>query len=132
MCEQDEIERLRRLDIRLARLLGWRVEEYTFQDMHLKWRTEYRLGKNKDRLHLVEPLDLVRAKEDWLAALAATEEFARNRPSDEAGCLYYSAATERFELPEPARPLEAQQMSPHYGAPGGVVPRVAGERIDPA
>ena len=93
-----------------------------------------RRGKNRPedfaRLSLVEPFDLVRAKGEWLAALADTEAFARGRPGSEAGCLYYSGTAGRFMVPEPGRSLEEQGVTPHFGAPFGVVPRVTGERIE--
>lgn len=97
----------------------------------LKRRGRYR-PEDFERLRLVEPFDLVRAKGEWLAALADTEAFARSRPGDEAGCLYHSAASGRFVVPEPGRSLEEQRVTPHFGAPGGVVPRVTGQRIEPA
>jgi len=92
----------------------------------LKRRGRYR-PEDFERLQLVEPFDLVRAKGAWLAALEDAEVFARHRPPEEAGCLYYSAPKQGFVRPDPETP----GTSPHYGAPGGVLPRVAGQRIDP-
>jgi hypothetical protein len=82
------------------------------------------------RLQLVEPFDLVRAKGEWLAALAAAESFAESRPAGELGCLYYSQRTEEFGVPAPGVALTEVGIEPHFGAPGGVLPRVAGERIE--
>jgi hypothetical protein len=79
------------------------------------------------RLNLAGPFDLRAAKVEWMGALAFAEAFARERPPDELGCLYYSVAEDRFTLPEPTPSLEAQGMAPHFGAPGGVVPRVEEE-----
>ena len=62
-------------------------------------------------------------EQTWLAALSATEEFARSRPAEEAGCLYYSASRKRFVLPEPDVPLADQGVAPHWGRPGGILPR---------
>jgi hypothetical protein len=50
----------------------------------------------------------------------------------QSGCLYYSTASGRFVIPEPDASLEAQRIVPHSGQPGGVLPRIAGERIDGA
>jgi hypothetical protein len=77
------------------------------------------------RLQLTAPFDLVEAKTTWLAALEATDRFVRERPPTEVGCLYYHAASERFVIPRADRSLAAQGIVPHYGAPGGVVPRIA-------
>jgi hypothetical protein len=80
------------------------------------------------RLHLAEPVDLHELKAEWLAALDGTDAFVRRRPPEEAGCLYYATEQRRFVDPdEPgAGPVVA-----HYGAPGGVLPRIledAGEQ----
>lgn len=95
----------------------------------LKRRSRYR-PEDFTRLNLVEPFDLVAAKQTWLGALADAETFARERPPDEAGCLYYAAGERRFVAPVADRPLEAQGLVAHFGAPGGVVPRVADQRLD--
>jgi hypothetical protein len=76
------------------------------------------------RLHLVEPFDLVAAKQTWLGALDDAEAFARARPPEELGCLYYETATERFVTPKPGLSLAAQGIVSHYGTPGGVIPQV--------
>ena len=77
------------------------------------------------RLRLAEPFDLQRAKATWLAALEGAEAFARERPADESGCLYFHTARERFVLPRADASLGEQGIVPHYGAPGGVLPRIA-------
>jgi hypothetical protein len=82
------------------------------------------------RLQLTEPFDLRAAKEEWLAALARAEAFARERPPGESGCLYYSTDREAFVLPDPGVGLEEQGVVPHFGRPGGVLPRVADARIE--
>jgi hypothetical protein len=82
------------------------------------------------RLSLAQPFDLVRAKGIWLAALAAAERFAAERPAAELGCLYYSTRSGKFVLPEPETGLAEAGIVPHFGTPGGVLPRVAGERIE--
>ncbi len=86
-----------------------------------------RRGRNRPeemaRLQLAEPFDPVASKETWLAALDEADSFARSRPTDETGCLYYSASAEAFVIPRPDVSLEAQGLSLHFGAPGGVIPR---------
>ena len=86
-------------------------------------RGRYR-PKDFTRLRLVEPFDLVAAKRTWLGALADAEAFARERPADELGCLYYSERTKAFVVPAAGRALAEQGIVPHYGAPFGVVPRL--------
>ena len=86
-----------------------------------------RRGRNRPeemaRLQLAQPFDPVASKETWLAALQSAESFVRARPTDETGCLYYSASAETFVIPRPDMPLEAQGLSVHFAAPGGVIPR---------
>ena len=83
------------------------------------------------RLQLAEPFDLVGAKATWLAALDAAQSFARSRPPEESGCLYYAARKQRFVMPDAGVTLAAAGIVPHFGAPGGVVPRPAEQRIEP-
>lgn len=77
------------------------------------------------RLRLAVPFDAVASKEAWLEALEEADSFVRARPTDETGCLYYSAVEETFVLPRPDRTLEDQGASVHFGAPGGVLPQIA-------
>lgn len=79
------------------------------------------------RLDLTEPFDLVAAKEKWLSALDRAEAFVRERPTEELGRLYYSRERERFVAPEPERDLESQGLVPHFGSPGGILPRALPE-----
>lgn len=81
------------------------------------------------RLNLAEAFDLQAARGEWMEALASAEAFARERPPEELGSLYYSAATNRFALPEPNTSLDAQGLVLHFGAPGGVVPQVVGNGV---
>ena len=76
------------------------------------------------RLQLATPFDPVASKETWLAALRDADAFARSRPTDETGCLYYAQNDQAFVLPRSDAPLEAQGVSLHFGAPGGVLPRM--------
>jgi hypothetical protein len=73
------------------------------------------------RLHLSEPMDVRRMKTDWLEALEAAEDFIKTRPPEESGCLYYAPASKRFVDPDKAG---EGQVLPHFGRPGGVLPRV--------
>lgn len=76
------------------------------------------------RLHLVEPVNLPALKARWLTALEEADTFVRNRPPSEVGCLYYSRTLERFVAPGTPGSDDAV---PHYGRPGGVLPRVLAE-----
>lgn len=82
------------------------------------------------RLQLVEPFDLAQARAIWRTALADAESFARQRPPDESGCLYYSATLDRFVVPRYDQSLEEQGVIAHFGTPGGVLPRPSGMRIE--
>jgi hypothetical protein len=94
----------------------------------IKRRGRYR-AEDFARLHLAEPFDLRAAKGTWLEALADAERFARERPPEEHGCLYYSTPQGRFVIPEPGRSLASDGIVLHFGAPGGVVPRMADGRV---
>ena len=76
------------------------------------------------RLILAGPFDAVASKELWLGALADAEAFARSGPTDEVGCLYYSPELESFTAPDRKSDLASQGLITHFGAPGGVLPRV--------
>lgn len=97
----------------------------------LRRRGRYR-PEEVARLDLVEPLDLVEAKQTWLAALEQAESFVRTRPVEELGCLYYSPADERFVAPgsehlvaPEGAGVGADDVVPHFGRPGGVLPQVS-------
>lgn len=75
------------------------------------------------RLQLAEPVEPKAARDTWRAALAEADAFARSRPAEEAGCLYYSADRSRFVLPDPGTSLTEQGMAIHWGRPRGVLPR---------
>lgn len=85
-----------------------------------------RRGRNRPeefaRLQLAAPFDVVAAKTRWLSALDEAERFFAERPAEEAGCLYWSAAQGGFVQP---RPDDVVQL--HWGRPGGVLPGVRGE-----
>ena len=96
----------------------------------LKRRGRYR-PEDFTRLQLVEPFDLPAAKSEWLDALGETERFARARPPEECGCLYYATREARFVLPRSDVSLADQGLVLHFGGPGGVLPRIAESRIEP-
>jgi hypothetical protein len=72
------------------------------------------------RLDLAEPVDIHALKRDWLEALDSVEPFVEFQPREEIGCLYYSATQQAF-----IDPREVSDAVPHFGRPGGVLPRVA-------
>jgi hypothetical protein len=73
------------------------------------------------RLHLADPVDLKELKAEWLAALDGADAFVRTRPPEEAGCLYYATTQGRFVDPDTPG---VGPVVPHYGAPGGILPRI--------
>ena len=89
----------------------------------LKRRGRYR-QEDFARLHLAVPLDLTELKVKWLAALDQAEAFVTARPPEQLGCLYYSTTQERFV--SEFQPGDADVV-PHYGRPGGLLPRVDGQ-----
>ncbi|MGD0839144.1 MAG: hypothetical protein ABSB49_21115 [Polyangia bacterium] len=84
----------------------------------LRRRGRYR-PEDFARLHLAEPVDLPKLKVRWLSALDAAERFFATRDPSEVGCLYYSRALGHFVEPKPG-----DEVAPHYGRPGGVLPAV--------
>lgn len=84
------------------------------------------------RLQLTVPFDVAASRTAWLDALTAADAFVRTRPAEEFGCLYYSSASGRFALPAADATLAKQGLVPHFGAPGGVLPRVVGAAVEGA
>ena len=76
-------------------------------------------GEDLERLDLAESVDLHSMKQSWLEALDSVEPFVASRPPEEIGCLYYSAAQREF-----VDPRKVTDAVPHFGRPGGVLPRV--------
>jgi hypothetical protein len=95
----------------------------------LKRRGRYR-EEDFARLRLVAPVDLVANKQEWLDALSQADAFARARPADEWGCLYWSRDRHAFVVPREDKSLDEQGVVPHFGTPGGVVPRMADARVE--
>ncbi|MCB0328422.1 MAG: hypothetical protein KDD70_02130 [Bdellovibrionales bacterium] len=89
----------------------------------LKRRGKYRADDFK-RLQLTEEVDLVAMKTHWLEALADAEKFIRLQPPEELGCLYYSKKKEGFVAPDRAKKEKDQDVVPHFGRPGGLLPKV--------
>ncbi len=76
-------------------------------------------SEDLDRLDLTVAVDLQWLKSAWLEALDSVEPFVTSCPLDEIGCLYYSASHREF-----VDPRNAPDAVPHFGRPGGVLPRV--------
>jgi len=72
------------------------------------------------RLDLAEPIDVRAIKRAWLEALESVEPFVASRPPDQIGCLYYSGSRQAF-----VDPRGVNDAQPHFGRPGGVLPRVS-------
>ena len=72
------------------------------------------------RLDLAEPIDVRAIKSAWFEALDSVEPFVASRPPDEIGCLYYSPSRQAF-----VDPREVGDAQPHFGRPGGLLPRVS-------
>lgn len=79
------------------------------------------------RLDLAVPLVATQIKMDWTAALAEADRFIRSQPADEAGCLYYHEKTGQFVTPSTEGDLPEDPPVPHFGRPGGVLPRLLDE-----
>jgi len=84
----------------------------------LRRRGRYR-PEDFARLHLSQPVDLPKLKLRWMAALDTAERFFTTRDPSEVGCLYYSRSLGKFVEPRPG-----DDVVPHYGRPGGVLPTV--------
>lgn len=77
------------------------------------------------RLHLAESVDPVALKTWWLRALEVADAFVRQRPSSEAGCLYYHVKRRAFVAPQAGEEVgPGGSIVLHFGRPGGVLPRV--------
>jgi hypothetical protein len=76
-------------------------------------------AEDLQRLDLAAPVDLHATKQAWLGALDSVGAFVSARPPEEIGCLYYSVSQRAF-----VDPREASDAVPHFGRPGGVLPRV--------
>lgn len=95
----------------------------------LKRRGRYR-PEDFARLNLAGPFDLIAAKQTWLDAMAQAEAFARARPPEEIGCLYYATKQGAFVMPRADVSPDEQGIVLHFGSPGGVLPRMADARVE--
>lgn len=86
----------------------------------LKRRGRYR-PEDFARLRLTRPVNLIDLKTRWLTALEEAERFVRSRPPEEHGCLYWDS--NRSDFVTPSGEL-GPGVVPHFGRPGGVLPRV--------
>jgi hypothetical protein len=73
------------------------------------------------RLQLTETPDIQVLKTEWLDALGNAEKFIQSRPPEEVGCLYYSFKLKKFVDPNEKG---ISETVPHYGRPGGILPRI--------
>jgi len=73
------------------------------------------------RLHLSEIPDIKMLKSEWLEVIQLAESFINTRPPEEVGCLYFSMELKKFINPQ----QEVKgDVIPHYGRPGGVLPKL--------
>lgn len=86
----------------------------------LKRRGKYR-PEDFTRLMLTVPVDLQEMKKKWIAAINEATDFIASRPAEEIGCLYYDSRKKNFVAP---RGGKESHIVPHFGRPGGVLPRV--------
>ncbi len=77
------------------------------------------------RLALRTPVTVEQVRTDWHAMLTRADTFVRARPADEVGLLYVDRAGVA-RVPTVGIALEDQGLTPHRGAPGGVIARVVG------
>ena len=73
------------------------------------------------RLDLAKTVDLHELKREWLEALDSVEPFVAALSAEEIGCLFYSGERRAF-----VDPRDAADAQPHFGRPGGLLPRVMG------
>lgn len=87
----------------------------------IRRRGRYR-PEDFNRLHLAQPIELGAIKAIWLEAIEQCDAFINSRPSAEVGCLYYSKEKSSFVMPR-----IGEEVSPHYGSPGGIIPSFLAE-----
>ncbi len=73
------------------------------------------------RLALAVELNVEQLKVRWMDAIESVEPFVASRSAEEIGCLYYSPRLQAF-----VDPNTTDDAVPHYGRPGGILPRVLG------
>ena len=72
-------------------------------------------------VHTVPNVPLEELKRQWLEAIEQAADFIQKRPDEEIGALYYSRQRQCFVTPTD----DDKDVVPHYGRPGGVLPRMA-------
>jgi len=95
---------------------AWRFTPLSLLDL-LRRRGRVR-GEDLERLHLASPIALQALKKEWLDALESVEAFVASRPP-EVGCLYFSSTLRTF-----VDPRDSADAVPHFGRPGGLLPRI--------
>ena len=76
-----------------------------------------------ERLALAETVTPAELKAQWTKALEDADAFINARPPSEIGCLYYSAAAQKFVAPA----ADDRTCLPHHGRPSGVLPQLASD-----
>ena len=76
-----------------------------------------------DRLLLVEPIDPLELKRQWLLELDDAEAFVKQRPVEEVGCLYWNTVDQQVVDDQ----LDSPDVVPHFGRLFGVRPTVRSE-----
>jgi hypothetical protein len=84
----------------------------------LKRRGKYR-PEDFSRLILKETIDIIQIKSVWLETLSQAETFIKTQDPSQIGCLYYSSKEKKF-----VDPTYSTDTIPHFGSPGGVLPRM--------
>lgn len=90
----------------------------------IKRHTTYSPEQVKE-IMLREPLDLVKAKQQWLQAIEEADALVAGLPMHEVGCLYLDAANHPVR-PNPNSP-EFPKLERHFGSVKGAWPRIAGQ-----
>lgn len=94
--------------------------------VHRKSPNDYATNRPEHfvRLSLTEPGNLPALKQQWLSALDEAKRFIDSRPPNELACLYYSANLKKFVAPAAERSRTDESIVPHYGRPGGILPKI--------
>jgi hypothetical protein len=85
----------------------------------LRRRGKYH-GEDFARLNLKKKVDIHKLKEDWLQMLTQAQGFLQRAPTEDLGCLYFD--TKKKDFVEPTD-FMSKQIRPHFGRPGGVIPK---------
>ncbi len=91
----------------------------------LKRRGKYQPA-DFSRLHLATNIDLVDLKGRWIGMLDQAATYIGRGDPKEIGCLYYDRQRAAFIAPTPDE-RGTDDVTPHFGRPGGILPKVTGE-----